>query len=178
MTPSSVLGKLIHHLSFVLMLVAGISLLLMMIQTCADVILDNLFGAPIEGNLEVISAYHMVLVVFLPLAYVELRHEHINADLLVRLMPHRAQRTIYVLGCLVSCFFFGILTWQTMLDAVDSYRINEVIMGSVYVTIWPAKLSLPLGFAAIFLAILYNMWRAVSEVDFDPSPETPDVDIV
>lgn len=172
------LAKLIKGLAFVLMLLAGVSLLLMMIQTAADVALDNLFGAPIEGNLEIISVYHMVLVVFLPLAYVELRHEHINADLLVRLMPRIVQRCIYVLGGMVSCFFFGILAWQTGLDAIDSYRINEVIMGSVYVTIWPAKMSLPVGFVAIFLAVLYNMWRVITETDFDPVPESPEMDIV
>ncbi|WP_298014821.1 TRAP transporter small permease [uncultured Castellaniella sp.] len=172
------IAKAIHKLAFILMLLAAVSLTLMMIQTTVDVVLDNLFGAPIEGNLEIISAYHMVLVVFLPLAYVELRHEHISADLLVRILPRTLQRGIYVFGGLVSCFFFGVLAWQTALDAIDSYQIDEVIMGSVYVTIWPAKMSLPIGFTAILLAVLHNMWRAVTEADFDPAPESPDVDIV
>src|SRR5690606_4638954 len=108
------LEKIISTIAFALALIAGVSLMLMMLQTVVDVLMNNFAGAPIEGNLEIISAYHMVLVVFLPLAYVELRHEHINADLVVRLMPRGLQRSVYVFGCLVSLAFFGALTWQTL----------------------------------------------------------------
>lgn len=169
-----VIGKLVRGFALTLVFISGISLILMMLQTVADILLNNFFGAPIEGNLEVISSYHMVLVVFLPLAYVELRHEHINADLFVRLMSPRLQRVIYVFGALVSCCFFFALGWQTLLDAINSYQINEVIMGSVYVTIWPAKLALPLGFTAIFLVLLLNIWQAIFDPNFDPTPESPE----
>ena len=70
----------------------GIALLLMMAQTVIDILMKNLMGAPIEGNLEIMSVYHMVAIVFLPLAIVELKHEHINVDLLVRLFHEEAPR--------------------------------------------------------------------------------------
>lgn len=171
------LEKFISTIAFALALIAGVSLMLMMLQTVVDVLMNNFAGAPIEGNLEIISAYHMVLVVFLPLAYVELRHEHINADLVVRLMPHGLQRWVYVFRCLVSLAFFGALTWQTLLDAINSYAINEVIMGSIYVEVWPSKFSLPVGFGAIFLVIVVHMLRAIFDPDFDPSPPELDVDV-
>ncbi|NVK60933.1 MAG: TRAP transporter small permease, partial [Rhodobacteraceae bacterium] len=60
-----------------LILIAAAGLALMMIQTVADVVADNFWNHPIPGNLEVISVYHMVLVVFLPLAFVEWQHENI-----------------------------------------------------------------------------------------------------
>jgi TRAP-type C4-dicarboxylate transport system permease small subunit len=49
-------------------------------------------------------------------------------------------------------------------------RINSMIMGAVYVTIWPAKLALPIGFAAAFLMVLANAYQAATDPDFDPSP--------
>ncbi|MYN13987.1 TRAP transporter small permease subunit [Pusillimonas sp. TS35] len=168
--------KVVRGFACALTFIAGVSLMLMMLQTVTDVVLNNFAGAPIEGNLEIISAYHMVLVVFLPLAYVELRHEHINADLFVRLMPRKAQRIIYVFGSLVSVAFFGVLGWQTLLDAISSYEINEVIMGSVYVLVWPSKFSLPIGFLAIVLVLLLHIWKTIVDPDFEPVPESPEAE--
>ncbi|MEI2415241.1 TRAP transporter small permease [Orrella sp. JC864] len=159
-----------------LALIAAAALLLMMLQTAADVFMNNAMGRPIEGNLEIISVYHMVLVVFLPLAMVELRHEHINADLLVRTFAPALQRAVYVFGALVSMAFFGALAWQTWQDAVAAWRIDEVMMGSIYVPIWPAKFALPLGFAAITLATLLHMLQALRDPDFSPTPADPSID--
>ena len=169
--------KIVKVLAHALTVVAAISLLMMMLQTVVDVLLNNLIGAPIEGNLEIISAYHMVLVVFLPLAYVELKHEHISSDIVVGLMPSRWRRAIYVFGALISCLFFAVLAWQTWLDALSSYQIKEVIMGSVYVEIWPSKFSLPIGFAAIFLVLVLHILKAITDPDFNPAPADPDVEL-
>ncbi|MBV7485258.1 TRAP transporter small permease [Bordetella sp. BOR01] len=168
--------KIIKALAYALTVVAAASLLMMMLQTVVDVLLNNLVGAPIEGNLEVISAYHMVLVVFLPLAYVELKHEHISSDIVVGLMPPRWRRAMYVFGALISCLFFAVLAWQTWLDALNSYEIREVIMGSVYVEIWPSKFSLPIGFAAIFLVLVFHILKAITDPGFNPAPAGPDVE--
>lgn len=166
--------KVVTGFAYFLTFIAGCSLLLMMTQTVVDVLMNNFLGAPIEGNLEIISTYHMVLVVFLPLAYVELRHEHINADLFVRLMPVRVRRVVYVFGALVSVAFFGILAWQTLLDAINSWSIDEVIMGSIYVVVWPSKMSLPFGFLAIVLVLLLHIWKAITDPDFNPVPADPE----
>ena len=166
--------KAIRGLAYSLALVAGFVVLLMMIQTAADVVSSNLLGRPIEGNLEIISTYYMVMVVFLPLAFVELRHEHINVDLVVQLLPDAVHRVILVFGYLVCAAFFGILAYQTWADAVNAWLINEVMMGSTYVTIWPAKFALPVGFFAIMLAVLLHAWKAFTDPDFKPVPENPE----
>lgn len=164
----------IRWLSYFLAFIGGIALFLMMVQTVADVIADQFFTRPIPGNLEVISVYHMVLVVFLPLAFVEWRHEHIQVDLLYQLMPRLVQRTILVLGYLLSAGFFAILSWRTWGDAMKALAKNEMLMGNVYVIIWPAKFVLPIGFAAIGFVVLLHAWRAATDLTFSPTP--PEVD--
>lgn len=168
--------KAIRWYVYAITFIAGVSLFLMMAQTVLDVVLNNFAGAPIEGNLEVISVYHMVLVVFLPLAFVELHHEHISADLFVRLLPPRIQRGVYIFGCVICLCFFGVLGWQTLLDAIESYRITEVIMGSIYIEVWPSKFSLPIGFLAMILVLLLHVWKAWTDPDFDPVPDDPEVE--
>tara|TARA_R100000935_G_C2840515_1_gene170736 strand:- start:1405 stop:1929 length:525 start_codon:yes stop_codon:yes gene_type:complete len=161
---------MVLRLSRILIFVAGVGLVLMMVQTTADVIADNFWHQPIPGNLEVISVYHMVLVVFLPLAFVEWQHENIQVDLLWGIMPSWLQRMSLLLGYLVSAAFFGILVRQTWIDAMNALSKNEMMMGNVYVLIWPAKFMLPIGFAGIFLVSLRHGLHTFVDPNFSPEP--------
>ena len=166
-----------RRLAIGLAVVAIMSLFLMMLQTVIDVLASNLAGRPIPGNLEIISVYHMVLVVFLPLAFVELKKEPIAVDLVYRMLPEAAQRWVLVASYLVTAAFFGLLTWQTGADALRSFRMHEMIMGAVFLTIWPAKLALPVGFAAALLMVVANAWQAATDPGFNPSPDvSEDID--
>jgi TRAP-type C4-dicarboxylate transport system permease small subunit len=151
----------------------GLAVVLMLLQTVADVVMSNFAGSPIPGNLEIISLYHMVALVFLPLAFVEQRHEHISVDLIVRLLPRKVQRVLLVASYLVCAGFFGLLAYQTLLDALASYRLGEIMMGAIYVTVWPAKFALPAGFCAILLMVLLHAYKAATEPAFDPVPADP-----
>lgn len=164
----------LRWMSNFLAVIGGVALMLMMIQTVADVIADQFFSRPIPGNLEVISIYHMVLVVFLPLAFVEQRHEHIQVDLVYQLMPRLMQRIVLFLGYLICAGFFAVLSWRTLGDAMRSLAKNEMMMGNVYVIIWPAKFVLPLGFGAIGLVVLLHAWRAMTDPEFSPTPPSVD----
>jgi TRAP-type C4-dicarboxylate transport system permease small subunit len=165
--------RAVRAVALALAFVAGAALLLMMLQTVVDVTMNNLFGGPIEGNLEIMSVYHMVALVFLPLAIVELKHEHITVDLLVRLFPKGLRRATDTIGYLVAAVFFGMLAWQTAIDAHESWAMGEILMTSILITIWPAKFSLPVGFAAVMLASLLHAWRAATDPEFDPTPAAP-----
>jgi TRAP-type C4-dicarboxylate transport system permease small subunit len=163
-----------RRLATCLAAIAILSLFLMMIQTVIDVLASNLAGRPIPGNLEIISVYHMVLVVFLPLALVEVKKEPIAVDLVYRMLPRLLQRWVLVAGYLVTAGFFGLLVWQTGADALRSFGMNEMMMGAVFVTIWPAKLALPVGLAAALLAVAANAWQAATDAGFNPSPDVPE----
>lgn len=167
------LDRLVHVLSRAVMGVAGVALMLMMIQTVVDVIGRNVFSKPIEGSLEVVSVYHMVAVVFLPLALVERRHEHISVDLLVNSMPAVLRRLFIVLSYLVCAIFAGVLAYQTAIDAVESFKIGEILMSSIYITVWPAKFMLPIGFGLMFLQFLLHAWSAITDPGFNPEPDSP-----
>lgn len=167
------LDRLVHALSRAIMGVAAVALMLMMIQTVVDVIGRNVFSKPIEGSLEVVSVYHMVAVVFLPLALVERRHEHISVDLIVNALPAILRRMFIVLSYIVCAIFAGVLAYQTGIDAIESYKIGEILMSSVYITVWPAKFMLPIGFGLMFLQFLLHAASAARDPGFNPEPDTP-----
>jgi TRAP-type C4-dicarboxylate transport system permease small subunit len=168
-----VIERAVRGFATLLAAVGAAAVLLMLLQTVLDVAMANLAGRPIPGNLEIISLYHMVVLVFLPLAFVEMRHEHISVDLVVRLLPPIAERAILVASYLVSAAFFGVLFYQTLLDALASWRLGEITMGAIYVTVWPAKFALPAGFLAILLMVLLHAWKAATDRGFQPVPADP-----
>jgi TRAP-type C4-dicarboxylate transport system permease small subunit len=169
------LDRVTNVLARLLMGVAVVALFLMMVQVVVDVVMRNFFSRPIEGSLEIVSVYHMVAVVFLPLALVERRHEHITVDLLVDRLPAFARRIITVIGYIVCAVFFGLLTYQTSKNALDAYEIGEILMSSIYITVWPAKFLLPIGFFVMLLQVLLHAWKAATDPTFAPMPESPDI---
>ncbi len=172
----TLLRRIIEYVSCVLAVVAAICLFLMMAQIVVDVVLKFVLNRPIQGNLEIVSFYYMVAVVFLPLAFVELRHEHISVDLFVMMMPKTLRRIIYAMGSVISAVFFALLAYQTFLDAVKATQIGEVMMGTNFVPIWPSRWFLPIGFAAICAVSVLHALRSFVEGDgFDPTPAAPDI---
>jgi len=169
------LDSVTNVLARLLMGIAIVALFLMMLQMVVDVAMRNFFRRPIEGSLEIVSVYHMVAVVFLPLALVERRHEHITVDLLVDRLPAIARRVIMVIGYLVCAIFFALLTYQTARDAYQAYEIGEILMSSIYITVWPAKFLLPIGFFVMLLQVILHAWKAVIDPTFTPTPEAPDM---
>jgi TRAP-type C4-dicarboxylate transport system permease small subunit len=171
------IARVIHGASVAAAVLAGLCLVLMMAQMTLDVVLKFAFNAPIQGTLEIVSIYYMVAVVFLPLAIVELRHEHICVDLLVQFLPRRARNFSYVMTALVSAAFFTILGYQTLLDAIAATQRGDILMGGALILTWPSRWALPVGFFLITFAVLFNAWRALSDPDqFDPTPVSPDAE--
>ena len=114
-------------------------------------------------------------MVFLPLAMVELRHEHINVDLFVLQMPERWQRIVYAFSSALTSVFFGVLTYQTFIDAVRSTLTGEVMMGTTLVSVWPSRWALPVGLGLICIATLHHAWRAATDPGFTPKPTSPEL---
>ena len=155
------------------MFIAGIALVLMMVQMVVDVFMRNFFRSPIEGSLEIVSNYYMVAVVFLPLALVERRHEHITVDLFVNMMPPVMQRLVRIIGYIVCSIFFGLLTYQTGIDALEAWERNELLMSSIFIILWPAKLLLPIGFGLMLIQVLLHAWKSMASANFDPHAPLP-----
>ena len=157
------LQKLDRWVSSTLLAVGCLFLVLMMLHVAADVTVRALFNSQIIGTLETVSYYHMILVVFLPLAYVERSSQNIRVDLFAQLMPRAVQFVLFQFACLLGIVYFGILSYQSFFDALRSTERMETIMSNFLFYIWPARWALPIGFAAAALAVLASALRSISE---------------
>jgi TRAP-type C4-dicarboxylate transport system permease small subunit len=143
------------------MVIAGIMMCLMMLHISADVFFKYTFNRPIFGTVETVQYYYMIGAVYLPLAFVQLRGGQISVELLFNRLPAWGQRAAD--GCALICtiVFFGILAYQSWLDAVNSWQIGEIVMGSATTPIWPSRFFLPISFG---LVCLVSMLRLIDEV--------------
>jgi TRAP-type C4-dicarboxylate transport system permease small subunit len=139
----------------------AVFVMLMMLHVTLDVGLRAAVNGRLVGTLEIVSYYYMILLVLLPMGFVEMRHEHIRVDLFAQMMPRSVQLGLYIFACLLGMLYFGLLTWQTFDDAWSSTLRQETIMSNRIFYIWPSRWALPVGFAGIFLAILGNLLKAI-----------------
>lgn len=142
--------------------VACLVMLLMMAHITLDVGVRYFVNGQIVGTLEWVSFYYMVALVFLSLGYVEYKNENIRVDLFAQMMPKPLQLGLYVFACVLGLIFFGMLFWQSLLDAIRATGRAEEAMSNFRFYIWPARWALPLGFAAALLAVLANLLRAIA----------------
>lgn len=153
---------LINRLSALLAALASLALALMMLHVTADVIGKYVFNAPIPGTAEVVASYYMISVVFLPLAWLEVKNGPIVVELFYEMGSPRAKRTMVALGTLLSLIFYGVIAWLSWGPAVHAWRIGEIVEGAWRVTIWPTKFFLPLGLGLACLALVIRLGLIVA----------------
>ena len=161
------LERTITRLSQLLMAISGLLLLAMLIHMCADVVLKYALNSPIPGTAEVVAYYYMVAAVFLPLPLVEIRNGGIYVDLFYNLFGVSVRRVLILFAYLAQLGFFGLLAWQSSIDAFDALAKRELVEGQIYVYIWPARFFLPLGFGLAALVSALRIVQVVSRPDWE-----------
>ncbi|WP_025051016.1 TRAP transporter small permease subunit [Sulfitobacter noctilucae] len=152
----------IRWLNIAIATAACLVMMLMMLHITLDVGVRYFVNGQIVGTLEWVSYYYMVGLVFLSFGYVEFKNENIRVDLFAQKMPKSVQLGLYIFACLLALVFFGMLFWQTFVDAIRATQRQEEAMSNFRFLIWPARWALPIGFAGAFLAVIANLLRAIT----------------
>lgn len=165
--------KLIDNMALFLAFVAGIAVLLMMLQITSDVVLRSVFNWPIPATLTLVSNYYMPLITFLPLAMVERLEQHISADVLTNFLPAWGQKHLFgwiFLLCFVVC---ALLTCATWVEAVDKFEIGAfAIERGTRIITWPVRFAAPISYG--FLAFIFLVKFIVYLVGFGSLPSAND----
>ncbi len=148
-------------LSKVLLVFGTIALILMAVHVSADVVGRLFFTHPVYGTTEIVSFYYMVAAVCLPLAYMELRDNHITVEVVYLKLPPALRRITFVISTLVTALFFGLFAYQSWFDALKATASGEVVMGYALIEIWPSRYFLPISFGLLVLAALLRSLKAI-----------------
>lgn len=139
--------------------VAALGALVMMVHICAEVVLRTFFSAPIPATVEIVSRYYMVVLAFLPIAWLERRRGMVSVEAIDFLLSPAVKRGWDVVVALVSAVIYAGLAYTTWLMALKNYATGTFVMALDWVVpVWPTYFVPPLGFA---LAVLVTLLRAI-----------------
>jgi TRAP-type mannitol/chloroaromatic compound transport system permease small subunit len=127
--------------------------------------------------------WYLFSAVFLFCAgYTLLHNQHVRIDVIAGHLSKRAQAWIDVLGTLLFLFPMAItIMWLSWPVFVDAYRSNEISTNAGGLTVWPARLMVPVGFFLLVaqgiselikrIAFLRGLIPDPTDKDEGPSPE-------
>lgn len=162
-----------HGFTVLLVIFACIAVVLMAVHVSYDVIARSFVSGGIYGTTEIVSYYYMIACVCLPLAYIELRDEHITVEVFYDLFPAAAKKLILAFSIVCTAVFFAAFAYRSWLDALNSFATREKLMGYADIQIWPARFFLPISFALLVLACVLRLARMIAAaVDTKAQTET------
>lgn len=145
-------------------LIGGIILVLMMLQVSLDVTSKYLLHKPIPSTLEIVSAYYMVALVFLPLGAVTRDHEHLEVELFTQHLSPRPLAFFKFLGCVIGAVYSFYLLKEGFEEALHKTAIGEVWETATFdIPVWGARWFYPIG---AFMTCLYLALYAIDNFYF------------
>jgi len=149
----------------ILALIASIGTVAMMLHICLDVALRNFFRISLDTTPEIVARYYMVVVAFLPLAWLERRNGMISVELLEWALGPRTRQASDVFVALFSALAYGVLAWATARSALRHFEVGTYVEFVDYkMPVWHSFFLPPLGF---ILAAAVSLLKAV-EFTVDP----------
>ena len=131
--------------------IASVAVITMMLLSTADVVL-RLFGKPIPGAYELVGFIGTIVVSF-ALGFTSLEKGHIAVELLYRKLPQRTQLAIETFTNTVSFLFFGLITYQAFIYALDMRKSGEV-SPTLQLPIYPFIFGMSFGFGLLCLILI------------------------
>lgn len=138
--------------------IAAAALVLMMLLTTLDVVL-RLFKSSIPGTYEIIGLLGAVVASF-ALGYTSVEKGHIAVDFLVMRLSPKARALIGAINALLAAALFTIITWQSVLYALDLMKKGQVTL-TVQLPIYPFVFGMAAGCGLLALVLLAECFHGL-----------------
>lgn len=135
---------------------AKLTLVLMMVIIGAEVVLRNVLHYSWEGTDEV-GSYLVVAATFLSLATCQVYGGYHELQIVKMRMSRRARAALNVVLYLVCLIGSLILLWQYSRLVMTSWNNGDASMTSLRMPLWIPQLTMPIGVAALCLALTKSM---------------------
>ncbi len=147
----SLLDKTAQSISRILFWVAGAAIVIMMLLTCADVVL-RYFRRPIPGTYELVCFLGALAVGF-AMAHTSVQKGHVSVSVVTMLLPPRVQAWVAGVTGLFSFTFFALVGWQCWRYAGILHRSGEVSL-TLQLPFYPFVYGIGLSAWAVCLVLL------------------------
>ena len=144
-------GRLVYWLILVVVLISA-----------ANAVVRKAFDYSSNAYLEI--QWYLFSVIFLfGAGYTLLRNDHVRIDIIQGRLSRRGQNWIDVIGIVFFLWPMSIIImWLSWPLFVDSYVRHEVSTNAGGLTIWPARLMVPVGFALLIVQGLSELIKRIA----------------
>ncbi|WP_157982122.1 TRAP transporter small permease [Oceanicella sp. SM1341] len=154
------LRYLLDRITGLFTLVAALLTLAMMLHVSADVIGRTVFHRPLVGTIEIVSAYYMAALAFLPLALITRERGHIIVELFTGWMSWRPRKWMDAFAAVLSVVYVTVFTWQAVIVAVEMTGMREAReAGGGFIEVWPSRWVVPIGFGLMAVYLVIHLVR-------------------
>jgi TRAP-type C4-dicarboxylate transport system permease small subunit len=144
--------------------VSCLSLVVMMLNSTADVFGRYFFLHPIDGTWEIVSMAFVVCGAF-AIGYTQFIKGHIQINILSDRLNPRVGAFIALIGYIIGLAGSVLIAWQTWLRmAVYFHKTLGGVTVTLSIPIWPFMLILALGFFWLAIIFIIDIYDAVREV--------------
>ena len=147
--------------------IGALAILIILVVTVADVVMNKIFDAPFPGATEIITSA-MPISVFGFLLSAQINQRHITIDVVVERLRSKWQTILKFLAQGIGIYLFGLLTYLNIPMAVHSIRIMDHTGGNIAVPIYPAKIIIPLATGLIAIQLFIEFCKSIHSVFIRP----------
>jgi TRAP-type mannitol/chloroaromatic compound transport system permease small subunit len=136
--------------------------LVVVLISAANATVRKLFNYSSNAYLEI--QWYLFSVIFLfGAGYTLLRNDHVRIDIIQGRLSARAQNWIDVVGIVLFLWPMSIIImWLSWPLFLDSFARNEVSTNVGGLTIWPARLMVPVGFALLLMQSVSELIKRIA----------------
>ena len=153
--------KTVTHICRILNNIGIAFLMMLMVVITLDVILRAVTRQGIIGTNE-LAEFMMVLVVFLAIAYTQLRKSNIKVELIFSRFPERAQAIINSVIYIIVLGVSILIVWQCIVyqeNLQHTNRVSEVL----HIPVAPFQFFLIIGFSLLCVVLFMDLVHSIRE---------------
>ena len=152
--------NIMSRLAGVLSVVGALAILIILVVTVADVVMNKIFNSPFPGATEIITSM-MPITVFGFLLSTQIKKRHITIDAVTVRLTEKWQTVVKSLGLGIGVYLFGLLTYLNIPMAIHSFKIGDHTGGTIAVPLYPAKIIIPIATGLVAIQLLIELSRSV-----------------
>ncbi|MEZ5713412.1 MAG: TRAP transporter small permease [Sphingobium sp.] len=146
---------------------AGCMALLMVVHVGADILCRFLFNLPIVGTAEIVPAYYMVALTYMPLAMLTRDREHMRVIFFTQNASWRAGKWFDLFSHIVMLGFVGLVLAASLRESLAKTLLGEAVESSLpsgYLATWPSRWMLVASFALMFIYVIVSIVEDVAKL--------------
>lgn len=147
----------------VLIFITGIATVVMAFLLAGNTIARYLFDSPVAFA-EEYTAYLVIMITFLPLAYTQRKNGHIEVDIIINKLPDKTRLILGILTDNLTLVVSILMIWYGIILTIKSFQHNVLSQTIMMTPLWIPQMVIVVGLIAFVLEEVFSLKSKVGEL--------------